>query len=220
MNTITFLIPLKSSTNIKDRDTFNKILQKTLEYTRKVPDHKTIIVCNPATVNSINIENEKIFTIPETNLPYGDEDKEMKVFRGCQYWLYNNLSTHLMILDFDDLVLPSISEVVKQSDSSIYFESGYQQIFNRYYLYSKNFWYHCGSSFIFNKDYISSQMNNYSVGKSWMFHQSHSKGSFHSVNSPHIIQRPWNGENVWWTRIRLRDMFKWFIAKKTLSSIY
>lgn len=221
MLSIAFLIPLKSSKYASNSFKFKKLLKETLVNARKVPNSKTIIVCN---TNDFSFELsylvDKVLYC-NTDQPYGDADKNIKVLVGCRYWLDTDPTSHLMILDMDDLVSPEIAKSVFSSKMSTVLCSGYQKIFNRYYLYNKNFNEHCGSSFIFSRSYIEKEVNSVSKDtdfSKWMFHRNHDLLTFNKETAPYVIQKCWHGENVWWKKRRLRDSLKWFFSSKTLDS--
>lgn len=158
---------------------------------------------------------EKILVVPDSGFGYGDDDKEYKVYRGMMYWLMHRpKSTHVMILDFDDLVLPEICWLNPHSHENIRMNQGYQKVFNRKYWYKENFWYHCGSSFIFSRPWMEHRVKEYERGVRWMFHQHHKATSFTDTEIPCVIQVPWNGENVWWNKMRFRDVLKYFVSEK------
>ena len=149
----------------------------------------------------------------DTSTGYGNLDKSLKAFKGLLFWYEYNMSSHVMILDSDDLVLPEINHLLF-NNTNIVMQSGYQKIGNRVYLYKKDFYYHCGSSFIFTRDYIKEQLKLFNYEEKWMFHQNHDLSKFYSSYIPVVIQRCWHGENVWWKKMRMRDRLKWFVSQK------
>lgn len=213
MLNITFLIPLKSPKHIEDYEKFKAILKNSVEYLRRVPNYKLIVISNRADLVSIIQEKEEVVIVPESNYGYGDRDKEYKVYEGCKVWLNHRPTLeHLMILDFDDLVLPEICRTEVSSPNGVYFRAGYQKVFNRLYKYEENFNHHCGSSLIFTKSYIEQMVKSYDSNKSWMFHQSHDLDKMSPIDTPCIIQVPWNGENVYWRKRRFRDIVKYLFS--------
>ena len=211
---ITFIIPVKHPKYIKNRAKFEKLVKTTLQYCLRIPDSTTIVVGNPGSIFFDIPSSINQLIIEDIDFDYGDHDKGIKLQRGILQWFIKDLSDHVMPLDCDDLVLPNIQDVPKDPNQSYVLTKGYQQIFNKVFTYEENFNYHCGSSFIFCKKYFTDYSKKYSPLKPYLFHQDHDLSKFVRIPRTFVIQRCWHGENIWWKRMRLRDLAKWFVGKK------
>lgn len=212
---ITFLIPLKSGQHVNSATAFRYLLRTTLAACWAVPDAQVLVVCNASTpivsVPDAQAHRTKFLTIEETGLPYGDSDKEVKLFAGCRSWLaQSQWHDHLMPLDCDDLVSRSINKAALSGQSTVLMR-GYLKIWDRAYLQDAFYWRN-GSSHILARDFVEKATAK-GLHKRFLFHHDfdYEADGFAKEFRPLILQRICHGENVHYRveEMRLKKLLKY-----------
>lgn len=209
---IIFLIPVKSPKHINDPKVFNRLLSTTLKSCLNVSNSKTIVVTNSGVQIPPNMQHRvNHLVVPETNLEYGDRDKESKMYSGCLFFLnYFSPEDHLMPLDCDDLVSKDVC-LAAHKNCNTSFLKGYLKIWNKGYL-QKNFFHRNGSSHILCYDYVN-ELCKEPLREGFLFHQLFDETSFIPCQNPLVLQRTCHGENVYYKKSNvIKNFFKYLIS--------